>query len=468
MNAIVCDPRRVRNINDIPYKNGPIVYWMNRDQRIDDNWALVHAYELAQKHNENLIVIFNLHTGFLGGRARQHRFKIQGLKEVEERCEELNIPFVCVTGTNSEQKVLDWLGYAKAGLVVTDFSPLRIQRKWLHMMVDEIEIPIIQVDAHNVVPLWEVSSKLEVGARTIRRKIHNKLEEFLTEFPTLKPFPKKYTEPMVKQNWNELVNQKELETGLPQIEWITGGYKKGMKAAKVWIQEKLPQYGEHRNDALKEVQSDLSPFFHYGHIAPQKVATMALKDSQSTVKDIITYRQDEKSDHYSVAQYLEEMIVRRELADNFCLFQDKYDSFEGFPAWAQKSLNEHRNDKREYIYALKDFESANTHDELWNAAQNQMLQTGKMHGYMRMYWAKKILQWTKSPEDAMSIAIYLNDTYELDGRDPNGYTGIAWSIGGVHDRPWFDRPVFGKIRYMAESGVKKRFDIEAYKQKWNT
>ena len=164
---------------------------------------------------------------------------------------------------------------------------------------------------------------------------------------------------------------------------------------------------------------------------------------------------------------LEELIVRRELADNFTFYNTQYASFDGFPAWAKQSLNEHRKDKREYLYSLKQFEQAETHDPLWNAAQTQMINKGKMHGYMRMYWAKKILEWTPSPEEAMMIAIYLNDKYELDGRDPNGYAGIAWSIGGVHDRAWFDRPVYGKVRYMNYRGCESKFNVKEYIRQQN-
>jgi len=156
------------------------------------------------------------------------------------------------------------------------------------------------------------------------------------------------------------------------------------------------------------------------------------------------------------------MIVRRELSDNFCEYEPNYDYFEGFHEWAKKTLNEHRNDEREYLYPKEQFEHADTHDPLWNAAQNQMMNKGKMHGYMRMYWAKKILEWSPNPEEAMQVAIDLNDKYELDGRDPNGYAGIAWSIGGIHDRAWFERPVYGKIRYMNYNGCKSKFNVKRY------
>jgi deoxyribodipyrimidine photo-lyase len=160
--------------------------------------------------------------------------------------------------------------------------------------------------------------------------------------------------------------------------------------------------------------------------------------------------------------FLEELIVRRELSDNFCSHTPDYDSFSCFPSWARETLDRHRHDPRQYLYGPEQFEGAATHDPLWNAAQSEMVRTGKMHGYLRMYWAKKILEWSASPEEALETAILLNDRYELDGRDPNGYAGIAWSIGGVHDRPWPERPVYGKIRSMTFQGCRKKFDVDAY------
>ena len=164
--------------------------------------------------------------------------------------------------------------------------------------------------------------------------------------------------------------------------------------------------------------------------------------------------------------FLEELIVRRELSDNFCYFNQNYDSFKGFPDWAKRTLNEHKKDKREFIHSKVQFENAATHEDLWNAAQRELVKTGKLHGYMRMYWAKKILEWSKSPEEALKIAVYLNDKYELDGRDTNGYAGCAWAIGGVHDRAWGERPVFGKIRYMNRKGAARKFDVESYIRKF--
>jgi deoxyribodipyrimidine photo-lyase len=219
------------------------------------------------------------------------------------------------------------------------------------------------------------------------------------------------------------------------------------KILKDFIEVKLNHYAENRNDPNKKALSNLSPYLHFGHISAQRIALML---------------NDFKEADVSVSSFLEELIVRKELADNFCYYNSNYDNFNGFHDWARTSLNEHRGDKREYLYTINEFEQAETHDELWNAAQMEMIVGGKMHGYMRMYWAKKILEWTESPEQAMEIGIYLNDKYELDGRDPNGYAGLAWSIGGVHDRAWTERPVFGKIRYMNYNGCKRKFDVKKY------
>jgi deoxyribodipyrimidine photo-lyase len=244
----------------------------------------------------------------------------------------------------------------------------------------------------------------------------------------------------------------KIDTSVGPVDWMRPGEDAAHRMLRLFIGERLGKYNEQRNDPNAGAVSDLSPYLHFGQISAQRVA--------------LEVRQSRKSKPSRDA-FLEELIVRRDLSDNFCYYNEAYDMFEGFPAWAQQSLNVHRNDTRDYIYPIETFEAAQTHDPLWNAAQNEMRTTGKMHGYMRMYWAKKILEWTPSPEEALAIAIYLNDRYELDGRDPNGYTGIAWSIGGVHDRAWGERPVFGKIRYMSYDGCKRKFDVDVYMRKWN-
>jgi len=345
------------------------------------------------------------------------------------------------------------------------------------------EVQVTQVDAHNIVPVWVASPKREFGAYTIRPKIHKLLQEFLTPFPSLHTYE-------YNQSFKTEIEKNSVELGdifsqnisssehratefrhvhnIP-VDWITSGETAASLTLKHFIKKILPKY-HLRNDPNANAQSGLSPYLHYGHISAQRVALEVWKDSgvkdiQHLMHEFKNAAGDAESEH-SHSAFLEELVVRRELADNFCWYTKDYDKTTCFPDWSQKNLKKTAGDKREYVYDLEEFEEAKTHDELWNAAQMEMVTTGKMHGYMRMYWAKKILEWTPDVQTAMDIAIELNDAYELDGRDPNGYAGIAWSLGGVHDRAWFGRPVFGQVRYMNAKGCKSKFDTSAYIEKW--
>lgn len=444
-------PQRIRKLNNNEYQAGPIVYWMNRDMRAHDNWALIYAQQLAHEHKASLVVGYNLVTGFLGGSSRQLAFKLEALRELEDSFEKLGISLAVVTdesGTHSAEQLIDFFTTIKAGAVVTDFSPLRISRKWVEVMRKKIEIPLYGVDAHNIVPCWVASPKQEFGAYTLRPKLHKLIPEFLDAFPKVVrqkdsvKVPKKYSE------WKKISTDKSVNPTVP-------GEAAAKKQLNYFFANGLVTYDTDRNDPNSNAQSGLSPYLHYGNISVQRIILELMRALKK--KDVRSLYDN---------SFFEELVVRRELADNFCFYNENYDTPEGFPDWAKKSWEKHKDDKREYVYTKKQFEHAKTHDALWNAAQMEMVTTGKMHGYMRMYWAKKILEWTLDAETAMKIAISLNDTYELDGRDPNGYAGIAWSIGGTHDRAWFERPVFGQIRYMNANGCAKKFDVEAYCKKW--
>ncbi|UCG56280.1 MAG: deoxyribodipyrimidine photolyase, partial [Phycisphaerales bacterium] len=213
---------------------------------------------------------------------------------------------------------------------------------------------------------------------------------------------------------------------------------------KDFLRHKLDRFNELRNDPTADCVSHMSPYLHFGQISPLYIALQVLKVPGPGGE-----------------AYLEELIVRRELSHNFVFHNSKYDSFDCLPPWAQRTLNFHRRDKREYLYSRDQFEAAETHDPYWNAAQRQLILTGKMHGYMRMYWGKKILEWSRSPQTAFKTTLYLNNKYELDGRDPNGFAGVAWCFG-KHDRAWAERPIFGKVRYMNEAGLKRKFNADAY------
>jgi deoxyribodipyrimidine photo-lyase len=332
-------------------------------------------------------------------------------------------------------------------MLVTDFSPLRIKQSWNNRILNEISVPFYEVDAHNIIPVWEASDKKEYAAYTLRSKIENKLATFLDEFPRIKTHKYSWQENFEPINWDKMMKDyKSKPNSLPEVDFEPGE-KAAKKILNMFLDKKFLDYKDLRNDPTIDGTSNLSPYLHFGQIASQRVVLEAQK-----VKKI----RELKNSFY------DEIIVRKELSDNFCFYEPNYDSFEGIHSWAKKTLNEHREDQREYIYSKQEFEAANTHDDAWNAAQIEMKKTGKMHGYMRMYWGKKILEWTESPEKALEIAIFLNDNYELDGRDPNGYAGIMWSIGGIHDRAWKERKIYGKVRYMSYNGLKRKFDLEKY------
>lgn len=437
--------KRIRLLQKGNETNGPIVYWMSRDQRVHDNWALLYAQKLALENNKHLVVVFNLVPDFLEATIRQYGFMLKGLREVESELFKYNIPLFLTSG-KPEEKIPNLLNSLKASIIVSDFDPLKIKRIWKRDVAKKIIIPFYEVDAHNIVPCLYVSDKIEFAAYTIRPKIHKGLIEFMDEFIPLKKM-KKSEIISDKVDWNKIEKSLKINFDVKEVDWLKPGESEAEKIFDHFLQNKFEKYHELRNDPTKDHQSNLSPYLHFGQISAQRIALEVEKF---------------KGNPESQKVLLEELIVRRELSDNFCYNNKNYDSFDGFHDWAKTSLNEHRKDEREFVYTLEQFENGKTHEDLWNAAQQEMVKTGKMHGYMRMYWAKKILEWTKSPENALQIAIYLNDKYELDGRDPNGYTGIAWSIGGVHDRPWFERPVLGKIRYMNRNGAEKKFEVKAY------
>ena len=441
---------RIKILKKISLEKGPVIYWMSRDQRVNDNWALLFSQKMAIENKLDLIVLFLIVPEFLGATLRQYDFMLKGLMEVEKGLKEYNIPFFLRPGNPVIEipKIMNEFG---SSILVSDFDPLRTKRKWKNEISKKIDISFYEVDTHNVVPCFYASKKQEFGAYTIRSKIHKNLPEFLDEIPPLKKQKKIVSISSGIIDWKLFYNYLKVDRDIEITTLIKPGEREAIKTLKRFIRNRLDKYNEFRNDPNENVISDLSPYLHFGQISSQRVALILQSINR----------------HPMIDTFLEELIVRKELSDNYCFYNPEYDSFRGFPDWAQKTLNNHRKDEREFIYSLKAFENAETHEDLWNAAQKEMISTGKMHGYMRMYWAKKILEWSKSPEDALKIAIYLNDKYELDGRDPNGYTGCAWAIGGIHDRAWAERPVYGKIRYMNRNGAKRKFDIDNYISKYS-
>lgn len=303
------------------------------------------------------------------------------------------------------EKIPEFVEKNNIGAVVCDFTALRIGRTWIDELKKKLsdQIALVQVDAHNIVPCWHASDKQEYGARTIRNKINSKLDEFLTEFPPVVLHEHNENLKLSKVDWEKCYSSLEVDRTVKEVDWATPGYKSGISVLENFIKQRLKFFDSDRNDPNKKALSNLSPWYHFGQISVQRC--------------ILEIKQYKSQFPKSVEAYMEEAIVRRELADNFCYYQKNYDNINGCYEWARKTLNDHAGDKRQFIYTKDDLEKGRTHDKLWNAAQKQMVVEGKMHGFLRMYWAKKILEWTESPEQALEFAIYLNDKYQLDGRD---------------------------------------------------
>mgnify|MGYP000871456989 CR=1 FL=1 len=432
---------------------GPVLCWLSRDQRARDNWALLHAQDLAREAGVPLLAVFCLAPGFPGATARAYDFMLPGLAEAAADLAERRIPLALLPGDPGA--TLPGLAReVRARAVVADFDPLRVKRQWKERVCAAVAVPVLEVDAHNVVPCRHVSARQEYAARTLRPKVHRLLPEFLEEFPELEEHPRRLESAPHPPDWAAARAFVAADEAVPLPPGARPGAAAGLARLAQFLDAGLDRYAEGRNDPNQEAQSGLSPWLHFGQVAPQRVALEALRSRRAKAGDA------------GLEAFLEELVVRRELSDNFCWHNPAYDRLEGAPDWARKTLAKHAGDPRPFLYAREEFAAAATHDPLWNAAQRQLLRTGKMHGYLRMYWAKKILEWSPGPAEAVDAALWLNDRWSLDGRDPNGCVGVLWSCAGLHDRPWGERPAYGTVRSMTAAGCARKFDVAAYVRRW--
>jgi deoxyribodipyrimidine photo-lyase len=419
---------------------------MSRDQRAADNWALVHAQREACGRGAPLVTAFCLAPDFLGATLRHYAFMLRGLAETEGALRKLAISFVLLQG-DPGREVPAFAERIGASLVVTDFDPLRIKTGWRTAAAAALRVPLLEVDAHNIIPARYASPKLEYGAYTLRPKHRKLLPVFLTPIPALHRQPQVWTDDPGSVDWVGVQRRLRVDRSVGEVPDLTPGSAAGLRVLRHFLDYKLAGYPDASRTPDVDGLSHISPYLHFGQVSAQRAAWEAHTARASSA---------------AKSAFLEQLIVRRELSDNFCLYNPHYDTPQGFPAWARQTLSEHARDARPYTYSRDRLEAGDTHDELWNAAQHEMAQCGTMHSYLRMYWAKKILEWTGSPGEALQTVIALNDRYQIDGRDPNGYAGAAWSVGGVHDRAWGERPIFGKIRYMSYTGCTSKFDVPAY------
>ena len=448
---IVCNPRVMVRREGPPDPEGRcVVYWMQRAQRAVDNPALDVAIEAGNSLKKPVVAYLGIVPFYPNANLRHYTFLAQGIPDLAKRLEKRGVGFVL--RRYPDHTLIRFCEEVHPSLVVGDENPMREPERWRLIAADRLHVPFWTVDADVIVPS-KLFEKEQYAARTIRPRVRAFLNEFLIPLENSRAVVR-WKRPRGLHSLAPSANLLEgcpIDGSVQPVANLRGGTDEAIWVLSRFVGERLKGYAVNRNRPELDGTSRISPYLHFGQIGPHTVA-LAVKgaDAPSADRDA----------------FLEEMIVRRELAINFVRFNRNYDRLESCAPWALRTLKEHRRDEREYVYSERQLENAVTHDPLWNAAQKQMIVGGWMHGYLRMYWAKKILEWTRSPAEAYDIAVNLNDGYELDGRDPNGYAGIAWAIGGKHDRAWGpERPVYGKIRYMSYASTSRKFDSKAYIQR---
>lgn len=448
LEQLISDPRVTVRRAGLPDCEGRcVVYWMQRAQRGIDNLALNVAVEAAN-FLRRPVVVFLVVPFYPNANLRHYAFLSDGIPDIAEDLARRNIGFIL--RRYPDHSLIKFCNEVGPCLVIGDENPMREPEHWRQLVARRLRVPFWTVDADVVVPS-KLLEKAQYAARVIRPRLQRQLERFLVE-----PGNPRARVPWEKPDRCEslpihanITDGWELRPAVARVSGFVGGTKQALKTLRQFVSGRLKGYSEQRNHPENHGTSHLSAYLHFGHIGPHTVA-LAVKKAEAP-------RADKEA-------FLDQLITWRELAINFVRFNPNYDSFESGEPWAQRTLAEHARDHRPVVYTEKQLENAETHDPLWNGGQMQMVNHGWMHNYVRMYWAKKILEWSPSAAQAYRIAVRLNDKYEMDGRDPNGYAGIAWAIVGKFDRPWFDRPIFGTIRYMALGSTGKKFDSKRYIQ----
>jgi deoxyribodipyrimidine photo-lyase len=436
---------------DVFHEGDYVLYWMQQSQRAEYNHALEYAVKQANELDLGVVVAFGLTDDYPEANLRHYTFMVEGLAETNALLEKRGIKMVVRRG--SPPDVALKLG-RDAAIIVCDRGYLKHQRIWQDKVARKSICRVVQVESDVIVPLETVSLKAEYAARTIRPKIQKHLDDYLIELKPIKvqhSTVKIYFDGLDLKRTADILASLNIDRSISAVDrFFKGGTSQAKKIFSNFIRSRLKNYENNHNQPQTDDISHMSMYLHFGQISPLYLALRINKT-------------DHRLDSAKAA-FLEELIVRRELAANFVYYHRDYDNFDCLPDWSRKTLADHRKDRRPYTYTLKQLEDAETHDLYWNAAMNEMKYTGFMHNYMRMYWGKKILEWSASPESAFRNTLAINNKYFLDGRDPNSYAGVAW-IYGVHDRAWPQRPIYGKVRCMTASGLERKCDIRAYVEK---
>jgi deoxyribodipyrimidine photo-lyase len=437
---------RIQKLNDKSVRKGRyVLYWMQASQRAAGNHALQRAVARADELALPVVAAFGLMDDYPEANERHYAFMLEGLAETAAALEKRGIRLVLRRGAPADValRLAD-----DAAVLIADRGYLHHQRKWRRQVGRRAPCRVEQVESDAVVPVRAVSDKQEYAARTLRPKQEALWETYLVPLEEAEPMRDSLDLRLKGEeiDVDALLPALRLDRSVRRTGHFVGGLSQARTRLRQFIADKLARYADERNDPSLDIQSHMSPYLHFGQISPLEVA-LAVRDADAPAK--------------AKDAYLEELLIRRELAVNYCFHQPKYDSYQALPGWARATLRKHRDDARPVVYTLRQLEAAETYDPYWNAAMREMLVTGKIHNYMRMYWGKKIIEWTRRPRTAFRWMLGLNNRYFLDGRDPASYANVSWCFG-LHDRPWAERDVFGTVRYMSAGGLERKFDIAAY------
>ncbi|HUV39719.1 MAG TPA: deoxyribodipyrimidine photo-lyase [Planctomycetota bacterium] len=423
-----------------------VLYWMQASQRTRFNHALEYAVGRANALNLPVVVGFGLTDAFPEANLRHYAFMLEGLREVARELESRGVRMVVRRG--SPERVAVELA-RDAALVVTDRGYLRVQKKWRRHVARKTECQVVQVESDVVVPVETASTKAQYAAATLRPRITRHIDRFLRPLgttPVRKDSLGMRLGGLDLSDLDAVLKPMRIDRQVGRVKCFAGGPSEARRRLDAFIRDGLDGYASDASDPSLDASSHLSAYLHFGQVSPVEIALRVKRA---------------KARRESRERFLEQLIVRRELSMNFVHYEPRYDAYRSLPGWARTTLRRHANDRREHTYTRRQLEDARTHDPYWNAAMREMRLTGTMHNALRMYWGKKILEWSPSAEVAFRRTLHLNNRWFLDGRDPNSFAGVAWCFG-KHDRPWGERAIFGTVRFMNARGLERKFDVDAY------
>jgi len=490
--ATIVPPIRVSTCNNRPLNNEGdfVLYWMIANRRIDHNYSLQRAVEWSVQLKKPLVIFEALRINYPWASQRFHKFVIDGMKdnavavETEGNKGVLYYPYL-------EPKHGDQVGLLeslaqKACVVITDDFPCFFIPAMIRLVSNQIPVRFEKVDSNGILPL-NFTDRVFTTAFSFRAFLHNNLREHLGNFPNQNPLsgidlpkfkelPKKITDkwpsalPILRAKDDKFLKSLDIDHSVKES-FIVGGAKAAKKALDCFFKSNLIQYKDLGNDPDENVRSGLSPYLHFGHISSHNVFKQLVKHEEWNPSHLSAKGGGKREGWWNMSPsaeaFLDQLITWREIGYNMCSKRHDYDRFDSLPSWAKDTLKKHTSDKRTYVYTLDEFQSCKTHDPLWNAAQNQLNNEGRIHNYLRMLWGKKILEWCETPQQALKIMIELNNKFALDGRNPNSYSGIFWVLGR-YDRPWGpERPIFGSIRFMSSANTQKKLNLNKYLEKYS-